>query len=182
MSARAGAVVLAVAAAVLLATAPVAGAARVNWNEKAKYAGKPIMSYRVVSITFTKQGWRALVSFRNLSKRPIKVGNRFAIGYWTNPKSYSYAQALGFAPVTRFSSKVPSVLKPGDHWSGTISGTGVPSGTGTVYARIIFGPFTGFPGRTQAVSWITDHSQRLDSSGSGTKPKPKTTTVPGPVI
>ncbi len=191
VSSLAGRLALAVAAVALLATAPVAAAARVNWNEKAKYAGKPVMSYSVVSITFSRTGWRAVVSFRNLSHKPIQVGNKFGIGFWTNGKSTDFTKAIGLAPVTRFSTKVPAVLRPGDYWSGVISGTGVPNGTGRVFARVIFGPFTGFPGQASSVVWITDHAQplvavKVTTPKKGTpKPKPKpttTTTIAGPVI
>ena len=46
-----------------------------------------------------------------------------------------------------------------------------------VYARVIFGPFTGFPGQRSAVVWITDHARAI-----GTVTVPPATTVPGPVI
>jgi hypothetical protein len=173
---------LAVGAIAVGATAPVAGAARVNWNEKAKYAGKPVMSYRVVSLTFTKTGWTAVVSFRNLSHKTIKVGNRFGVGFWTKAHATDLSQAVGFGSATLFSSKVPTVLKPGDQWSGVIGGIGSLNRSGHVYARIIFGPFTGFPGQTSSVVWITDHAQSLIATKvAKAKPKP-TTTTPGPVM
>ena len=51
--------------------------------------------------------------------------------------------------------------------------------------RVIFGPFTGFPGRSASVWWITDHAQALlavkvttpKKSTPKPKPKPKTTTT-----
>ncbi len=185
MSLRSARLALAVAAFALLATAPVAGAARVNWNEKANYAGKPIMSYKVESLTFTKTGWTAVVSFRNLSQKTIRVGNRFGVGFWTKAHATDLAKAVGFGTATQFSSKVPTVLKPGDHWSGVIGGLGYLNRSGHVYARLIFGPFTGFPGQTSSVVWITDHAQSLLATKVA-KPAPKktttTTTTPGPVM
>src|SRR5262245_15477884 len=169
-------------AAVLLAlvawlvAAPAAGAERLGWNEKAKYAGKPVMSYRVVSLTFGERGWNAHVSFRNLSSRTIRVGNEFGVGFWTSRKATSLQEVAGIASATTFSSKVPAVLKPGQSWTGVIGGRGQLNSRGRVYARVIFGPFTGFPGQRSAVWWITDHARAL---GSG---PPTTTTVPGPVI
>jgi hypothetical protein len=188
VSLRAGRLALAIAAIALLATAPVAGAARVNWNEKAKYAGKPIMSYQVASLTFTKKGWTAVVSFRNLSHKTIKVGNRFAIGFWTKAHATDLSKAVGFGYATQFSSKVPTVLKPGDHWSGEIGGSSSLTRSGRVYARVIFGPFTGFPGQASSVVWITDHAQSLIATKvAKAKPNKTTTTtttssVPGPVM
>jgi hypothetical protein len=168
------ALVLAVVA--WLVAAPAAGAERLGWNEQAKYAGKPVMSYRVVSLTFGKSGWNARVSFRNLSEKTIRVGNEFGVGFWTSSKATSMQEVAGIASATTFSSKVPVVLKPGQSWTGVIGGHGRLHAGGRVYARVIFGPFTGFPGQRSAVWWITDHAQPL---GSG---PPPTTAVPGPVI
>lgn len=173
MSPRA-AVVLAVA--VCLVAAPAAGAERLGWNEKAKYAGKPVMSYRVVSLTFGRTGWNARVSFRNLSKQTIRVGKQFGVGFWTSRTATSLQEVAGIAAATKFSSKVPTELKPGESWTGVIGGSGRLQAGARVYARVIFGPFTGFPGQRSSVWWITDHAEPF---GSGPK---ATTTVPGPVI
>ena len=173
MSPRAAVVLV---AAACLVAAPVAGAERLGWDEQAKYAGKPVMSYRVVSLTFGKSGWNAHVSFRNLSKQTIRVGNQFGVGFWTSRKATSLQELAGLASATTFSSKMPAVLRPGESWTGVIGGKGQLHAGGRVYARVIFGPFTGFPGQRSAVWWITDHVQAL---GSG---PPPSTTVPGPVI
>src|SRR5262245_23190850 len=176
MSLRA-AVLLALVAC--LVAAPVAGAQRLGWNERAKYAGKPVMSYRVVSLTFGKNGWNAHVSMRNLSQKTIRVGKSFGVGFWTSRRATSLREVVGFASATTFSSRVPAVLKPGQSWTGVISGGGSLNTNARVYARVIFGPFTGFPGQRTSVVWITDHSEPLGTAPATPRP---TTTVPGPVI
>src|SRR5262249_34998028 len=109
--------ILAIAAAVCLATAPLAAAERVGWSEEAKYAGKPVMSYRVVSLTLAKSHWNARVSFRNLSKATIRVGNGFGVAFWTSRKATDLADAVGFASASSYSSTPPAMLKPGASWS-----------------------------------------------------------------
>jgi hypothetical protein len=135
------------------------------------------MSYRVVSLTFGKSGWNAHVSFRNLSNKTIRVGHEFGVGFWTSRGATSLRQVVGFATATKFSSAVPTVLKPGQSWTGVIGGGGSLDTNARVYARVVFGPFTGFPGQRSAVLWITDHAKAL-----GTVATPPATTVPGPVI
>ena len=160
------------AAATFLAAAPVSSADRLGWNEKAKYKGKSVMSYQVASLTITASSWSARVSFHNLSHKTIRVGNEFGVGFWPSSTATSLSEAIGFATATKFSSRPPAVLKPGASWSGVIGGSGqLASGT-RVYARVVFGPFTGFPGQSTAVVWITDHAQPMgtdakDSGGAG---------------
>jgi hypothetical protein len=177
VSTRGRGLALAIAAAACLAAAPLAAADRLGWNEKAKYAGKPVMSYRVVSLTLGKSRWNAHVSFRNLSNRTIRVGNEFGVGFWTSSKATDLADAVGFAAATTFSSKPPTALKPGDSWSGVISGHGRLTNPGRLYARVVFGPFIDFPGQSTAVLWITDHAKAL-----GARQIAPRTTVPGTVI
>jgi hypothetical protein len=167
--------ILVLATAACLVAAPAASAERVGWNEKAKVGGKPVMSYKVVSLTFGKSGWSARVSFRNLSQQTIRVGNEFGVGFWSSSKATSLADVVGFAAATKFSSTPPKVLKPGASWTGVISGSGELATNRRVYARVVFGPFSGFPGARTPVFWLTDH---VKAYGSGASPPP----AAGPVI
>ena len=49
---------------------------------------------------------------------------------------------------------------------GVIGGDGRPKITGKAWARIVFGSFTGVPGKPKAFIWVTDHSLTL-TFGSG---------------
>jgi hypothetical protein len=167
----------AAAAVASLLAVPLAGAARLGWNEQAKIAGKPVMSYEVASLTFGKTSWSAHVSFRNLTKRSIRVGNEFGVGFWSSRKATDLTEAVGFATATRFSSRPPTKLAPGQGWTGVIGGSGRLDRSRSVYARVIFGPFSDFPGQATPVVWITDHTKAL-AAAHGKPLAP----VPGPVI
>jgi hypothetical protein len=167
-------ILLGVAAALCLALAPAAGAERLGWKETAKVAGAPVMVYRVDSLTFGSASWSARVSMQNISKKTIKVGNSFGVAFWTDPKSEKLDAAFLFGRVSKYSTKLPSSLKPGASWSSVITGMGKPPTTRTLYARIIFGPFSPFPGHAGPVVWITDHAKKIGAT-SGQN-------VPGTVI
>ena len=167
----------AVAAAVCLLAPAAAGAGRVGWKETAKVAGARVMSYRVDSLSVRANGWSAHVSFTNLSKQTIKVGSQFGVAFYLDPKAEDLTYAVGFAAATKFSTPTPTALKPGATWTGVISGSGQLQMSGRVYARVVFGPFTGVPGESTAIVWITDHKTTV--GGTTTTPVPPAT---GPVI
>jgi hypothetical protein len=169
--------ILGAAVAACLVTAPVAGAQKLGWNEKAKFGGKPVMSYTVESLTFGKSSWTARVSFRNLSTHSIRVGSEFGVGFWTKGNVTDLTRAVGLATATRYSSKPPATLKPGQSWSGVIGGDGRLARTSRVYARVIFGPFADFPGHATPVVWITDHATALNAKKHKSSPP-----IPGPAI
>jgi hypothetical protein len=168
---------LAAAAACCLALAPAASADRLGWQETAKAKGAKVMVYRVDSLTFGPKRWSAHVSIRNLSKKPIKIGKSFGIAFWLDGKNTSLAQAVGRGLANKFSKEPPAVLRPGATWTGVMSGLGTVPKQLTVYARLFFGSFSPFPGRSQPILWITDHAHKV---GAATKKK-TTTPVAGPV-
>ena len=134
------------------------------------------MTYTVDMLTFSPKGWSAHVSFRNISHATIGVRSQFGISFFLDAKTETLSQQVGFAPATTFSTKLPTSLKPGDSWSGTIGGTGKVTTTGRIYARVVFGPFSGLPGTSSAVVWITDHAKALGKGPIQQAP------VTGPVI
>jgi hypothetical protein len=154
-----------------------AGATRVGWHETAKVAGARVMSYRVDSLSVRTSGWSAHVSFKNLSTRTIRVGSQFGVAFYLDPNAEDLTYAVGFASATKFSKPTPTVLRPGASWTGVISGSGTLLLSGRVYARVVFGPFTGVPGESTAIVWITDHKTTIGSKAA--TPTPPAT---GPVI
>jgi hypothetical protein len=141
----------------------------VNWNETAKDGKVPVLSFHVTSLTIGKTTWSAHVSFGNLSKKTVEVGNQFGVAFFESPTSEDLSTAAALAPATKFSPARPVVLKPGATWTGVISGTGELTGSRPrLYARVVFGPLTGVAGQTKPVSWITDHAKSLPPAGSGT--------------
>ena len=164
---------LGVVAALCLVVPAGAAAGRVGWNETAKSSGGRVMTYRVDTVSISSNGWSARVSFTNISKRTIKVGSNFGLAFYADPKAEDLSVAVGFAAATTFSTPTPTELKPGASWTGTIGGTGRLSMGGTFYARVVFGPFTGLPGESSPVVWITDHKTTVHG---------KATTVPPPAV
>jgi hypothetical protein len=57
-------------------------------------------------------------------------------------------------------------------------GTGRLTSTQRLYARVVFGPFSGIPGQGRPIIWITDH---MTTVGKGS-PAPAEPPVAGPVI
>jgi hypothetical protein len=167
---------LAIAVALCVLAPAAASAGRVGWNETAKVRGARVMSYRVDTVSVRKNGWSAHVSFKNLSHQTIRVGAEFGLAFYADGKATSLTQAVGFASATKFSTKTPTSLKPGESWTGVIGGSGNLTMSGRVYARVVFGPFTGMPGENSSVVWITDHATTV---GTGAPPAPPVT---GPVI
>jgi hypothetical protein len=158
-------------AVALLAALP-AGATTVRWDETAVIDHARVMHYKVDSITLGSKGWSAHVSFVNTSKQPVKVGDQFGLAFYAKKSDSSLSKAIGFAQATTFSSKVPATLKPGATWSGTISGAGNLTVKGTIYERVVFGPFTGLPGEAHAVVWITNHALAVGAKAKKAAPPP----------
>jgi urease beta subunit len=137
------------------------------WRETATVKGKPLMSFTVDKVSIGSQRWSAHVSFRNLSKRTVRVGNDFGLIVYRKATIEPNTRPEAFGRATSFSTPRPLRLEPGASWSGTIAGPGRPKVTGMGYARILFGPFTGLPRGPDPFLWITDHSIPLDFSPSG---------------
>ena len=154
------------AAVVCLVAAGSSAATAVHWNETATIDHAHVMRYTVDSLTVGKTSWSAQVSFRNESKATLKVGEQFGLAFYSDRSTQALTKAVGRAYATEASSPVPKTLKPGASWSGTIGGTGKLDLTGTVYARVIFGPFTGLPGEKTPVVWITNHELPLSPPGN----------------
>ena len=168
---------LTVAGATCLVLAPAAAATSSGWNEGAKVGGRSVMTYTVDSLTFGTKGWQAHVSFRNLSKATIAVGTGFGVAFFGDARTVDTTKAVGFAVASTFSTKLPKSLKPGASWTGVIGGVGSLTRSQTVWARLIFGPFTGLPGIGGRMVWITDHAKMLTGPLS-----PAPTATPGLVI
>jgi hypothetical protein len=149
---------LAGAVAAGLLVAPAFATTGLHWNETFTDSAGKVLNFRVTSVTVTQTRWTAHVSFANLSKRTLRVGNQFGIAFFANAKTTNPAHAKVLLEASAFSPKRPTVLKPGATWSGTITGTGQLATTKTSgYARILFGPFADVPGQKGVTYWITNH-------------------------
>jgi len=154
-------VLAATAVAAGLATAG-ASAKPLHWNESFSDSKGRVLSFQVTSLTVTQTTWTAHVSYTNLSKQTVQVGNTFALAFFADAKTTNPSNASALVKATSFSPSRPTKLAPGATWSGTIGGSGTLETAATSgYARLVFGPFTGVPGQKQAIYWITDHSAKI---------------------
>ena len=165
MPRRLAALALPAAAAALVAAGPAAATA-VHWDETATIDHVKVMRYRVDSLTVGAKSWSAQITFINESKATLKVGTQFGLAFYSNDTTQALSKDVGFAEVTEVSAKLPTTMKPGASWSGTIGGTGKLSLESTLYTRVVFGPFTGLPGEKTPVVWITNHSLTLTPPGN----------------
>ena len=74
-----------------------------TWSEQAKDGKTAVMGFRVASLTFGKGSWSAHVTFRNLSKNTIKIGDRFGAAIFGDGRTEDLSRAIGFAEALKFS-------------------------------------------------------------------------------
>ena len=160
------------AAAAVLAWGAAASAATVplGWHEGSAYRGKPLLAFEVTSITFESNRWSATVSVQNRSSYTIRVGDSFGLIVYPDAKTVDTTKG-GFGKAVSFSPARPTELVPGAVWRGVMSGAGGPKPG--AFARIVFGPFSGVPGKG-AFLWITDHVHLVPATAGSAKPAPAT--------
>jgi len=159
--------------AVALAVAPAASARTLtlNWVEKISPAyGYPAMTFTVKTFTVNGASWSVKGSVANRSRGDVKIRLRgtpyggpyaeYTFGVFipspcTKPgnvecSDHSYA--------TKWSPRVPSVLHPGQRWSGTFSGTKkLPRGK---LLSIMFGYFASSVPKKD-FAYVTQHEFKL---------------------
>jgi hypothetical protein len=62
-------------------------------------------------------------------------------------------------PAARYQPQLPTILEPGNSWSGTISAPGALVANGWV--RVVFGGLISVVRPNEALVWISDHTYRL---------------------
>jgi len=149
--------------------------AELGWNEPYP-ADQPALVFGVESFTVTEDGWRAEISVQNRSDVSWEVNNpRYAadlqFGVMLFPTSdlkelerrNQQHDLPAIRPATDFSPALPSTLRPGTTWRGTMSAPGALAGG--LWLRVSFGPFVSDgdppPGAESPVVWFTDHAYHL---------------------
>jgi hypothetical protein len=149
--------------------------ARLGWEERYP-VGKPALVFGVSSFTVTRGGWIADITVTNRSDIAWDVGGpraagQLAFGVLLFPnddlKELEQRNRSGDLPAIRqattYRPKLPTVLRPGMTWRGTMSAPGALAGG--LWARLSFGPFISVgnppPGASAEVVWFTDHAHRL---------------------
>jgi hypothetical protein len=128
----------------------------VDWREAGdpyNLLGGPIV-YRVRTIRIAPSGWSVTASVVNRTKEPLRIV------YAHEPAGYNdFGIRVGEAPAQALHSSppVPILLRPGERWSGTLSGPeGLARGT---LVRVQFGQFGTLHG--DRFTWVTDHAYRV---------------------
>ena len=149
--------------------------ATLGWEETYP-AEQPALVFGVRSFSVTSTGWAADISVENRSDVGWEVGDQrleagLQFGVMLFPDDD--LQALegrnrrgdlpGIRQATSYRPALPSVLRPGSTWRGTISAPGALAGG--LWVRISFGPFVSVSappaGAASPVVWFTDHAYRL---------------------
>jgi hypothetical protein len=146
-----------------------------GWEE-AYPTEKPALVFGVRSLRVTTDGWAADISVENRSDVGWEVGDpRYESGLQFGVMLFpdDDLRALedrnrrgdlpGIRQATSYRPALPSVLRPGSIWRGTISAPGALAGG--LWVRISFGPFVSVShppaGAASPVVWFTDHAYRL---------------------
>jgi hypothetical protein len=150
--------------------------ARLGWSEPYP-AESPALVFGVSSFTVTRDGWRASVSMENRSDVAWTVGDErypatLAFGVMLFPNDdldeLERRNRDGTLPAIRratgYTPDLPSELRPGATWRGTISAPGALAGG--LWIRLSFGPLVAVgdppPGAAAEVVWFTDHAHELE--------------------
>ena len=149
-------VLVALVAALVLVPAASARTIPLGWEERFDVAGTPVMSFRVRSLTIDGPAWSARVSFKNLTSQTVTIRNRFALLHSRNRATRKFGRLAAL----RLTPRMPSRLRAGQSWSGTLSGRGAAALRGA-YVRVHFDEFTGRLrlGRAR-FGWVTDSAVR----------------------
>ena len=149
--------------------------ATLGWEETYP-AEKPALVFGVGSFRVTRDGWAADISIENRSDVGWEVGDpryeaglQFGVMLFPDDdlKALEDRNRRGELPAIRHAATyrpaLPSVLRPGSTWRGTISAPGALAGG--LWVRVSFGPFVSVSdppaGAASPVVWFTDHAYRL---------------------
>jgi hypothetical protein len=149
--------------------------AELGWVENYPADG-PALVFGVQSFTVTEDGWRAQISVQNRSDVSWDVGSpktttelQFGVMLFPNNdlEELERRNRQGDLPAIRdaisFTPALPSALRPGTTWRGTMSAPGALAGG--LWVRVSFGPFLSEgdapPGAQSPVVWFTDHAYHL---------------------
>jgi len=149
--------------------------AELGWVENYP-SDEPALVFGVQRFTVTEDGWRAQISVQNRSDVSWDIGSpntttelQFGVMLFpdNNLKELERRNRQGELPAIRdataFNPQLPSVLRPGTTWRGTMSAPGALAGG--LWVRISFGPFVseGDPptGAASPVVWFTDNAYHL---------------------
>jgi hypothetical protein len=142
--------------------------ATLGWRET-HGEGREQLVFSVETFEVTRTGWRAQVSVENESTTSYKLASTvqqpfgvmvFASANYDALEEQNEAGTLPpVRPAARYDPPLPTILEPGNSWSGTISAPGSLVANGWV--RVVFGGLISVVRPNEALVWISDHAYRL---------------------
>jgi hypothetical protein len=149
------------AALAALAVPAPASSRRVSWQEAFTAKGAPLVTFTVTAVTIRGRRWSVSASVKNTWTQPISLArNYFGLRFYRTRRAGPATFNL-FRRARHLRPAFPTVLQPGQSWTGGFSGRGRP-GRRWRWVRVSFGSFRRIdPSLPPIWSWITDHTARL---------------------
>jgi hypothetical protein len=139
-----------------------------GWEESVG-TGRETLVFSVESLEILEHGWRAEIALENGTNTSYEVAAThdrpfglmlLATGDHDALEEQNEAGTLPLIrPATRFEPQLPTILEPGDSWSGTISAPGAL--VANSWVRVVFGLLVSVVDREEQLSWITDRTYQL---------------------
>jgi hypothetical protein len=142
--------------------------ATLGWREAHGERGERIV-FEVETFEVTPSGWRADVAVINESTTSYEIASTIQLpfglmifgsaDYETLTKQNEDGTLPPVRPAARYEPRLPTILEPGDSWSGTISAPG--SLVANSWVRVAFGGLISVVQPNEVLAWISDHTYRL---------------------
>jgi hypothetical protein len=139
-----------------------------GWEESVG-SGREKLVFSVASLEVLEHGWRAEIALENSTSTSYEVAATHDRPFGLMLLSTGDHEALEeqneagtlplIRPASRYEPQLPTILEPGDTWSGTISAPGALAANSWV--RVVFGLLVSVVDREEQLSWISDHTYPL---------------------
>jgi hypothetical protein len=139
-----------------------------GWEESVG-SGREKLVFSVESLEILEHGWRAEIALENRMNMSYEVAATHDRPFGLMLLSSGDHEALEeqneagtlplIRPASRFEPPLPTILEPGDSWSGTMSAPGAL--VANSWVRVVFGLLVSVVDRDEQLSWITDHTHPL---------------------
>jgi hypothetical protein len=139
-----------------------------GWEESVG-SGREKLVFSVESLEILEHGWRAEIALENRMNTSYEVASTHDRPFGLMLLSTGDHDALEeqneagtlplIRPASRYEPQLPTILEPGDSWSGTMSAPGAL--VANSWVRVVFGVLVSVVDREEQLSWITDHTHPL---------------------
>jgi hypothetical protein len=139
-----------------------------GWEESVG-SGREKLVFSVESLEILEDGWRADIALENRTNTSYEVGATHNSPFGLMLLSTDDHEALEeqneagtlplIRPASRYEPDLPTILEPGDSWSGTISAPGAL--VANSWVRVVFGRLVSVVDQEEQLSWISDRTHQL---------------------